>query len=329
MLRFESSNPTRDVYFNCADLNLEDGSSVAATKTYYSLAGGTVNLGGTVSVIATSDREARIRSELRGTGTLKFESAASGSSQPNGKLYIHKENTNFFGTIDTTLLRTSYATFDANFQSLYIWYGTSIGGNLETLNRAALILNHYVRFGPGSATPVTIREESNRGILVRNGAVINVISGRALTIGQNDLAVSFVGILLSYHYAVYADSFRLLVIYGCVVYVYIIGLLVPGFNVFHPGVCGVKRYITVIGGVLCISAVCGLVPGDDPSAEKAVHFVYLFKQVLPADIVGKLIGELFLFSVLYKLHNGAYLFFRVAGAYALGREGAGLQKQER
>ena len=183
ILRFNSDNPTRDVYFNCAELNLEDGSSVAATKTYYSLAGGTVNLGGTVSVIATSDREARIRSELRGTGTLKFESAASGSSQPYGKLYIYKENTNFFGTIDTTLHRTSYATFDENFQSLYIWYGTSIGGNLETLNRAALILNHYVRFGPGSATPVTIREESNRGILVRNGAVINVTSGRALTIG--------------------------------------------------------------------------------------------------------------------------------------------------
>lgn len=183
ILRFNSDNPTRDVYFNCAELNLEDGSSVAATKTYYSLAGGTVNLGGTVSVIATSDREARIRSELRGTGTLKFESAASGSSQPYGKLYLYAENTNFFGTIDTTLHRTSYATFDTAYQSVYVWKDTSIGGNLETLNRAALILNHYVRFGPGSATPVTIREESNRGILVRNGAVINVTSGRALTIG--------------------------------------------------------------------------------------------------------------------------------------------------
>ena len=180
-LRFETENPNDDVHFNCAELNLAHGSSVEGTKTYYSLVGGTVNLGGTVTIAASSGRDVRIRSELKGMGVLKFCSIASGSV-PYGNLHLIADNSNYLGTIDTTLRRPSYASFDEKYQKIYVLKDTSVGGNLETLNRAALVLNHYARFCPGSATPVTIHEASNRGILVRNGAVFEVPKGRSLTV---------------------------------------------------------------------------------------------------------------------------------------------------
>ena len=167
--------------FVCGELNLEDGSSVTGTKTYYTIDGGKVNMAGNVTMAATSGRECRIRSELAGTGTLRFGSVASGSSQPYGKYYLYKPNTNFLGRISTTLYQTKYAKFDEAYQTLFIWYDTSIGGNLPSLDRSALLLNHYIRLIPSSAA-IEIKEASNRGILVRNGAVISVSDGYSFSV---------------------------------------------------------------------------------------------------------------------------------------------------
>ena len=153
-------------------INMGSGSSITGTKVDYTLKDCTVKVNGDVHFCATSDRSIVFDSAFAGCGSLCFSSAPSGSSEPYGRIYLRKKNSSFFGTVDTTLHQTKYATFDTKFQRLYLSYPESLGGDLRELNRSALVLNHYVRLIPNSS--MEIAERSNRGVMVKNGAVISV-----------------------------------------------------------------------------------------------------------------------------------------------------------
>ena len=153
-------------------LNMGNSSIMTGTKVDYTLKDCTIKLNGEVHFCATSDRSIIFDSAIAGCGSLCFSSVMSGSSEPYGRLYLRKKNSSFFGTVDTTLHQTKYATFDTKYQRLYLSYPESLGGDLRKLNRSALVLNHYVRLIPNSS--MEIARKSNRGIMVRNGAVISV-----------------------------------------------------------------------------------------------------------------------------------------------------------
>ena len=171
-----------DITFKCKELNLNDGSFLGKVKkSYYTIAGGKMNVSGTVQVWASSGRYVRLESAISGDekSCLKFCGYNSGSVA-YATYYLRADNSKFKGVIDMTRLWATQSSFDLGFSVLDIDGVSRLGGNLSVLNRKSIILTHYAQLRLNITG--TLRKVSNRGIAVTGKAQINVGNAKIFTI---------------------------------------------------------------------------------------------------------------------------------------------------
>ena len=170
-----------DITFKCKELNLNDGSFLGMVKkSYYTIAGGKMNVSGTVQVWASSGRYVRLKSAISGdeNSCLKFCGFDSGTAA-YATYFLRADNSNFKGVIDMTRHKSTEASFGGKFSILDIDHADRLGGNLSVLNRKSIILTHYAQLRLANTildgTELILRKASNRGIAVTGKAQINVV----------------------------------------------------------------------------------------------------------------------------------------------------------
>ena len=171
-----------DITFKCKELNLNDGSFLGMVKkSYYTIAGGKMNVSGTVQVWASSGRYVRLESAISGDekSCLWFCGYNTTGEETYGTYFLRADSSKFKGVIDMTRHKTRGASFGGKFSILDIDAAVRLGGNLSVLNRKSIILTHYAQLRLANTifdgTELILRKASNRGIAVTGKAQINVV----------------------------------------------------------------------------------------------------------------------------------------------------------